>query len=33
MDGLPFSEASKPRRGGFVEARGQGQRGEYLEGV
>jgi hypothetical protein len=33
MDGLPFSVAKKPKRGGFVEARGRGQRGEYLEGV
>jgi hypothetical protein len=30
MDGSPFSEAQKPKRGDFVEARGRGQRGENL---
>jgi hypothetical protein len=31
MGGSPFSEVQKPMRGGLVEARSQGQRGEYLE--
>jgi hypothetical protein len=31
MDGSPFSEVLKPKRGGIVEARSQGRRGEYLE--
>jgi hypothetical protein len=30
MNGLPFSEMLKPMRGGIVEARSQGQRGENL---
>jgi hypothetical protein len=30
MDGLPFSKTKKPMRGDSVEARDQGQRGEYL---
>jgi hypothetical protein len=31
MGGSPSSEMKKPKRGGLVEARSQGQRGEYLE--
>jgi hypothetical protein len=31
MGGSPSSEMRKPKRGGLVEARSQGQRGEYLE--
>jgi hypothetical protein len=31
MDGSPSSETKKPMRGGFVEARDRGRRGEYLD--
>jgi hypothetical protein len=30
MDGSPFRKMLKPMRGGFVEARSQGQRVKYL---
>jgi hypothetical protein len=30
MNGSPFREMLKPKRGGLVEARSQGQRGKYL---
>jgi hypothetical protein len=30
MDGLPFSETWKPKRGGLVETRSQVRRGEHL---
>jgi hypothetical protein len=30
MNGSPFRKMLKPKRGGLVEARSQGQRGKYL---